>query len=479
MQERAIPRQPGSLNNGAPMVPSSTHDRLGSCDVLVIGGGMAGLCAAIAARRAGALVTLLERAPRDVRGGDARHGRNVRIMHAAPTPFSPGRYDEDEFVTELHRATHGAEDTALARLLVRESATLVAWLAGNGVRFQEVAGGLLPPSRRTVFFLGGGKALVNALYAAARRLGVHIAYETAAEPPHLRPAGIDTVVVRHARGRATLRPRAVVLASGGYQANTARLRQTWNEAAERFAVRGAPWATGEVLLGLLDQGAAPVGEPGACHLVAVDARAPPDGGIVTRARAIPEGIVVDDAARRFHDEGVDTGQTRYSAWGRALAAHPGQAAHLILDAAGLRRAAPPVFPPLLAGSIGALAARIGLDPAGLQMTVAAFNAAIRPDSDRTEGLDPSKSRRAAPLMEPPFAAIPLRPGITFTCHGLRVDERARALLTTGAAVPNLFAAGIVMAQNILGTGYLSGASLTIGGVFGRIAGTEAARHAAG
>jgi tricarballylate dehydrogenase len=162
-----------------------------------------------------------------------------------------------------------------------------------------------------------------------------------------------------------------------------------------------------------------------------------------------------------------------------VACCPGQIAWLVLDApaeAGLR---PSLFPPLRAPTIAGLAAAAGLDPAGLQATVAAFNAAIAAGTAHTGGLVPAKTRRARPIATPPFAAIPIRPGISFTCHGVKVDNAARVVMANGRAIENLFAAGMVMAPNILGTGYLAGAAVTIGAVFGRIAGEEAARHVRG
>jgi tricarballylate dehydrogenase len=138
-----------------------------------------------------------------------------------------------------------------------------------------------------------------------------------------------------------------------------------------------------------------------------------------------------------------------------------------------------------AGSIEALAVQLGLDPAALAGTVGAYNAAVQPgtfhpttlDDCRTEGLTPPKSHWARRIEKPPFVAYPLRPGITFTFLGLRVNARARVLMADGTPSANLFASGEIMAGNILGQGYLAGFGMTIGTVFGRIAGEEAARLA--
>ncbi len=94
-------------------------------------------------------------------------------------------------------------------------------------------------------------------------------------------------------------------------------------------------------------------------------------------------------------------------------------------------------------------------------------------------MTPGKSHWAVPIDSPPYWGYPLRPGITFTYLGLKVDEHARVVMNDGCAAANVFAAGEIMAGNILGRGYVAGAGMAIGTVFGRIAGTEAARHALG
>ena len=279
-----------------------------------------------------------------------------------------------------------------------------------------------------------------------------------------------------------LRAAAAVIASGGFESNLAWLREAWGDAADRFIVRGTPYNTGGPLRLLLDAGAEPVGDPRACHAIAVDARAPRfDGGIVTRLDCLPLGIVVNRTGDRFADEGEDLWPKRYASWGALIAAQPGQDACCLVDAKMIGRFMPSVFPPVVAGSVAEVAVQLGLPPDRLVATVNAFNAAVRPgrfdlealDDCRTEGLSPAKSHWALPLDTPPFHGYPLRPGITFTYLGLKVDDRARVVLR-GSPCRNVFAAGEVMAGNILRRGYLAGIGMTIGTVFGRIAGAQAA-----
>jgi tricarballylate dehydrogenase len=221
--------------------------------------------------------------------------------------------------------------------------------------------------------------------------------------------------------------------------------------------------------------------------VALDARAPRfDGGIVTRLDSVPFGIVVNNLTQRFYDEGEDFWPKRYAIWGGLIARQPEQIAYSIIDSRSMRLFMPSVFPPIKAPSIPALADVLGLDAGGLSRAVDAYNASIRPgtfdpaalDDCHTEGLNPPKSHWAVAIETPPFYAYPLKTGVTFTYRGVAVDQQAHVILQDRGPAPNVFAAGEVMAGNILGRGYLAGFGLTIGTVFGRIAGLEAARAAA-
>jgi tricarballylate dehydrogenase len=455
-------------------------------DVLVVGGGNAALCAAITARHAGASVLLIEHAPRAMRGGNSRHTRNLRAMHEAPTAFLTGAYPEAEYWADLARVTEGQTDEHLARIAIRGSSDAIRWMGSCGVRFQPSLKGTLNLSRTNSFFLGGGKALLNAYYRTAENLGVDILYETEVQALALEGGVVREVVVTRQGSAAVVHAKSVVGSSGGFQANIDWLRRYWGEAADHFLIRGTPFAKGRILKNLLDQGVAPVGDPTQCHAVAIDARGPRfDGGIVTRLDCIPFGIVVDRDGKRFYDEGEDLWPKRYAIWGRLVAQRPGQIAWCLFDAKAERLFMPSVYPAIKAGSIGELATLLGLEPAAIEATVRAFNAAVRPgtfdsqalDGCATEGLDPPKSHWARALDTPPYAAYPLRPGITFTYLGVRVNDEARVILQSGKPVANLFASGEIMAGNVLGMGYLAGLGMTIGTVFGRIAGREAARHA--
>jgi len=455
-------------------------------DVAVVGGGNAALCAAIAARRAGARVVVLERAPRHFRGGNSRHTRNFRCLHTTPGQYLTGTYTEDEFLSDLRSVNGGPIDESLARMAIQQSATCPEWMAREGVRFQAALHGTLQLGRTNLFFLGGGKALMNTYYASAERLGIDTFYDADVVDLRIAKGRFESVDVQIGGRRHTIRAASAVIASGGFEANLEWLREAWGDVADNFIIRGTPYNTGVPLKRMLEAGAQQIGDPRECHAIAVDARAPKfDGGIVTRLDCIPFGIVVNSEGHRFYDEGEEVWPKRYAIWGKLIARQPAQIAYSIVDAKTADTFMPSVFPPIVANSIGELARLLTLEPATLAATVETFNGAVRPgtlnpsalDDCRTEGLSPNKTHWAQRLDTPPYWAYPLRPGITFTYLGLKVDAHTRVLMSDGQPAANVYAAGEVMAGNILLKGYLAGFGMTIGTVFGRIAGEEAARHA--
>ena len=454
-------------------------------DVIVVGGGNAALCTAITAREAGAKVLLLESAPFVFRGGNSRHTRNLRYLHESGSDYLTGPYLEEEFWDDLMRVTGGKTNEKLARFTIRESRDLGAWMARQGCKFQPSMRGTLHLSRTNAFFLGGGKALMNAYYATAERLGVTILYEAEVVDLSIQ-GGIFTSATFEFHGvRHNVEAHAVVVASGGFQANIDWLKEYWGEAADNFIVRGTPYDKGRMLRVLLDKGVKSVGDPRQCHAVAIDARAPKfDGGIVTRLDCVAFGIVVNKLAERFYDEGEDFWPKRYAIWGRLVAQQPDQIAYSIIDAKSIDLFMPSVFPPIEADSISNLAEKLELDPAALKKTVSQFNAAVQPGNFDTEELDncftkdltPPKTHWARPLDTPPYYGYPLRPGITFTYLGVTVNQRAQVIMQNDDPAANIFAAGEIMAGNILGQGYMAGFGMTVGTVFGRIAGKEAVRY---
>jgi tricarballylate dehydrogenase len=410
----------------------------------------------------------------------------MRCAHDTATEILTGPYTEEEFWEDLVRVTGGQTNETLARHMIRQSKDMLSWIAEQGVRFQPSLGGTLSLGRTNSFFLGGGRAMLNALYRTAEALGVSVLYDSEVVDVEIREGMFLSASFTRNGDRVKVRAACLVAAAGGFEANIDWLKEGWGDIAENFLIRGTPNNRGTVLRMLLDNGAEQIGDPTQCHAVAIDARAPKfDGGIITRLDCVVFGIVVNNRAQRFYDEGEDVWPKRYAIWGRLVAAQPGQIAYIIFDASSLRLFMPSLYPPIQAESIEELAAKLGLDRTALKKTVEDFNTSVRPgtfdhtilDDCRTEGLTPPKTHWARRIEKAPFYAYPVRPGITFTYLGVRVNTRAQMIMADGKPAANIFAAGEIMAGNVLGRGYAAGIGMTIGSVFGKIAGEEAAAHA--
>ncbi|MEI2416460.1 FAD-dependent tricarballylate dehydrogenase TcuA [Orrella sp. JC864] len=456
-------------------------------DVLVIGGGNAALCAALMAREAGASVLMLEAAPREWRGGNSQHTRNLRCMHDAPQDVLVDAYPEEEYWQDLLKVTGGLTNEHLARLTIRASSSCRDWMRKHGVNFQPPLSGALHVARTNAFFMGGGKALVNAYYRSAEALGVQVRYQAPVERIELDGTRFVAAWV----GDERIEAHACVLAAGGFESNREWLREAWGQnergewPADNFLIRGTRFNRGVLLKHMIEAGADSIGDPSQSHCVAIDARAPLyDGGICTRIDCVSLGVVVNRQAQRFYDEGEDFWPKRYAIWGRLVAQQPGQIAYSIIDSKAIGRFMPPVFPGTQADTLEELARKLDLDPAAFVRTVQDYNAACRVgtfdhtalDDCHTEGLTPAKTHWARPIDRPPFYGYPVRPGITFTYLGLKVNDQA-AVHFGGVPSDNLYVAGEMMAGNVLGKGYTAGVGMSIGTAFGRIAGTQAARFA--
>jgi tricarballylate dehydrogenase len=439
-----------------------TSDTWRETDVLVIGGGAAALSAAITAREKGAAVTLLECAPRHFRGGNSRHTRNMRLAHETQHPPYTGAYPEEEMWVNYMKATGGTGDLELARMVVHGSASILEWMQAHGVHFQPALAGTLHLGRTNAWFLGGGKAMVNALFRSAERLGVDVRYEAEVVGLDIGEGRFRSAAVRMGGRTVTVPAKAVVVAAGGFQSNLTWLREAWGPAADNFLIRGAPFDTGTLLRLLLEHGAEPVGDPTQAHMVPIDARSPKfDGGIVTRLDCVTLGIVVNKNGERYYDEGEDFWPMRYAIWGRLVAQQPDQISYVLIDSKTLDRF--------------------------MVATVEEFNQAVQPgtfdhtilDDCRTAGLAPPKTHWALRIDEPPFYGYPLRPGLTFTYYGVKIDRNATVIFKAGRPAANIFAAGEIMSGNILPKGYIGGFGLVIGNIFGRTAGSAAAALALG
>jgi tricarballylate dehydrogenase len=489
-------------------------------DVIVVGGGNAALCAALSAREQGARVLLLERAPEDQRGGNSAFtGGGFRMVHhgvetvktvvpdlsdgeIANTDF--GEYSVEAYLDDLGRVTQWYCDPDLAETVVRQSTETVQWLHGRGVRFVPRFGRYaFKHEGKFKFFggtvveaAGGGRGLVQAEYKAAEKNGVEIRYNAQVVVLLRGREGVRGVCVVVNGAEEEIRSKAVVLASGGFEANrewrTRYLGPGWDMAK----VRGTRYNTGDGIRMALDIGAQAYGQWSGCHSVSWERYAPDFGELdrpITASRnGYPFSIMVNAEGKRFVDEGADFRNYTYAKYGRAVLEQPGsyawhvfdsQVEHLLHEEYRSKGATK-----VQANTLEELVARMEDVHAGqFLQTVREFNAAVKrsapfnpniKDGRCTEGLALNKSNWANAIEKPPFSAYAVTCGITFTFGGLKVDTATRVLDIADAPLPGLYAAGELVG-GLFYYNYPGSSGLMAGSVFGRIAGRESARHASG
>ncbi len=468
-------------------------------DIVVIGGGNAALCAAISAKEqdSSLKIALLESSPKKWRGGNSQHTRNLRSMHDAPTDVLTSTYSEDEFFDDVFKVTKGQTNEKYARFVISKTPQIVEWAKKNGVRFQPSMRGTLHLGRTNAFFLGGGKSLVNAYYHTAENLGIKIFYQhEALELKSDSSENISEVLVFDKEQNTQIRfhAKAFVIASGGFESNLEMLENAWGECARNFIIRGTKFNQGKMLNALKNINAKIIGDPTQGHMVAIDARTPKyDGGIASRVDCVSLGIVVNSAGKRFYDEGEDFWPKRYAIWGRLVAQQEGQIAYSITDSKVQSAYMPSLFPPIVADSIAELASKLNndknlamnIDEKELENTIKEYNQKVIEgefnhtvqDNCHTQGLSIEKTHWALKIDTPPYYCYPLRPGVTFTYMGVKVNMDGQVHKDDDSLFGNLFAAGEIMAGNILTQGYVAGLGMSIGSVFGRLCGVGAAKVA--
>lgn len=484
--------------------------------VVVVGAGNAALCAAISAREQGAEVLVLEKAPEVERGGNTYFtGGGFRfpyegideirelipdLSEAELARVDVGAYPAAQFRADLARVTEGLIDDGLATTLVREARPTMRWLAERGVRFtlmtgrqaNEVDGVLVFYGGLTVEAVGAGKGLSDQEFAAAERLGVELRYGAKVVGLLRDGARVRGVRVRLDGAEEEIAADAVVLAAGGFEANTEMRTRYLGQGWDLAKVRGSRFNTGDAIRAALEIGAQSFGHWSGAHAVAWDLNAPPTGNRVVadlyQKHSYPYGIIVNLDGERFVDEGADLRNYTYAKYGREILRQPGRVAFQIFDqqTVGLLRDEYRVRQATMAQAetIGELAEALGVSVTGLERTVAEFNAAcvgggFHPsvlDGLRTEGVEPPKSNWALPLNAPPFLGYAVTCGITFTFGGLRIDPRsAQVLDTEEQPIDGLYAAGELVG-GLFYDNYAGGSGLMAGAVFGRIAGRSAAQR---
>jgi len=486
-------------------------------DVLVVGAGNAGLCAALAARDTGASVAVLECAPRAERGGNSAYTAGAmrvayegvdelkRLMDISDEMLAKsdfGTYPEGDFLDDIARVTEYRCDPDLAATLVEDSLDTLEWMRSKGVRFAptygrqafEVDGRFVFWGGIAVEVTGGGPGLVDYLFTTCERQGVDVRYEHRATGLVTDDSGVTGVRVGCPEGSYTIDCAAVVLAAGGFESNSEWRARYLGPGWDLAKVRGTRHNNGDGIKIALEAGARPYGHWSGCHAVGWDRNAPEFGTLAVgdgfQKHSYPFGIMVNARGERFVDEGADFRNLTYAKYGREVLNQPGQfawqvfdqkAAPLLRDEYRIREATR-----VRANSLEELVKKMdGVDLDGFLRTVEEYNASVMTevpfnpnvkDGRGTNGLKVPKSNWANRMDEPPYEAYGITCGVTFTFGGLRISTEGAVQNRADEAIPGLFACGELVG-GIFYFNYPGGSGLTAGAVFGRRAGTGAGQRA--
>ncbi len=487
-------------------------------DVVVVGGGNAAFCAALAAAESGASVLVLERAPEAESGGNSRFTAgafrcvydgvedlkalmpDLTAEEISNTDF--GTYTQDKFFDDMGRVTEYRTDPELCELLVTRSKDTMRWMRSKGIRFAPIYGrqafkidgrfkfwgGL------TVEAWGGGPGLVDGLTAAAKKTGISVAYEARAASLIADDDGVKGVRVRHHGKTVEVAAKCVVLAAGGFQANAEWRTRYLGPGWELAKVRGTRFNTGDGIRMALDIGAQPTGNWSGSHAVGWDRNAPEFGDLDVgdnfQKHSYPFSIMLNANGERFVDEGADFRNYTYAKYGRVILNQPSQFAwqifdskvlHLLRDEYRIKRVTK-----VKAETLEELVQKLDdVNAEKALATIQAYNAAVKKDvpfdpnikdGRGTVGLAIPKSNWANLLDTPPYEAYAVTCGITFTFGGLKIDGSARVIDTDGQVMPGLYAAGELVG-GLFYFNYPGGTGLMAGSVFGKIAGTSAGQRA--
>ena len=487
--------------------------------MIVVGAGNAALCAALAAKEQGANVLVLERAPRQQRGGNSAYTYGgFRMVHhgledirkfvpdltdeeIATTDFC--EYTAEEFFEDLGRVTEYRIDPDLAEILVNRSTDTVQWLRQKAaIRFIPKYGvQAFKHQGRYKFFPGsairvadGGLGLVNAEFEAAERHGIAIRYNARAVSLLHGQGGVEGVRIRVKRVDEEILARAVVLACGGFEANrewrTRYLGPGWDLAK----VRGTRYNTGDGISMALDIGAQPCGNWSCAHACDWDLNAPEYGDLAIGdgygKHSYPFGVVLNAHGVRFLDEGAEIANKTYAKYGRIILEQPGQLCWQIFDSKVLHLLRETYriknVTKATANTLTELASKLdGVNKEQALKTINEYNAAIKlevpfnpniKDGRSTTGLTIPKSNWANTIDTPPFHAYGVTCGITFTFGGLKITTKAEVVDVEEKPIPGLYAAGELVG-GIFYFNYPGGSGLTNGAVFGRVAGENAGHYA--
>jgi tricarballylate dehydrogenase len=489
-------------------------------DVIVVGGGNAAFCAALSAAESVKKVLILERAHEDEAGGNSRFTAGLfRLAYRgaddlktlipdlseqeiANTDF--GTYTEEQFLDDMARVTEYRCDPDLTEILVKKSFPTAAWMRARGVRFTaawgrqafKIGGKFKFWGGLTVEAVGGGPGLVESLTQIAKKAGIEIWYGARALSLLSDDSGVHGVTVKKDGKTIQVQGKAVVLAAGGFQANTEWRTRYMGPGWELAKVRGTRFNTGDAIRMALDIGAAPHGNWSGCHAVAWDRNAPETGDLAVgdgfQKHSYPWCVYINADGKRFVDEGADFRNYTYAKYGRVILQQPKQFAWQIFDAKMKQQLRDEYkirqVTKVTGNTLEELVAKLDdTDQEAALKELKEYNAAVQTDipfnpnvkdGRCTKNLKINKTNWANTLDTPPFEAYAVTCGITFSFGGLKINTRGQVINSDGELISGLYAAGELVG-GIFWFNYPGGSGLTNGAVFGKIAGASAAAAASG
>lgn len=478
-------------------------------DVVVVGGGNAGMSAALAVAERARRVIVLESAPKELAGGNSYYTAGAtRIVHRGLEDLQDfieederhqisevPPYSAEDYAADLAKVTNGRNDADLTRVLIAESHATVRWLASKGVRYRLMyeRQAYLRADKSYLFWgglhvgnVGGGVGLVEDETRALRNSGGDIRYGMRVDD-----FIVDGSQIVGVKGDGfEVRAASVIVAAGGFESNKELRKKYLGPGWENARVRGTPFNDGRLLEAAIALGAARGGDWSTCHSVAWDALAEENESNreltnrLTR-QSYPLGVVVNRDGKRFVDEGADFRNYTYAKYGREILKQPGAMAFQLFDSTvrpmlRTEEYDMPGVSVFVAENLIDLANQAGIAPEALTKTVNEFNQSINRDAPfdptvkdgRRADVQPPKSNWSSPLETPPYFAYPVTCGITFTFGGLRGDIDGRVLNEDGEPIPGLFAVGEALG-GLFSENYPGGTGLAAGMVFGKRAGAVA------
>jgi tricarballylate dehydrogenase len=484
-----------------------------SCDIVVVGGGNAGMVAAIEAKNAGADVLLIEKAPKKARGGNSRlSGGLFRIASEGTKDYEPllkgtslpkeeieiEPYSRDDFYNKVIRLSEGMADRGFTEIFVNRSLETVRWMKEQGVQWDlnpshkaKVGNRLLWSAGQVALIaLGSGEGLVEMLYGIVEKRSIGVLYETVGWSLVMDASGkVCGVIARGLDGFIQIDAKSVILACGGFQANPAWRRRYLGENWDLVKLRGTRYDTGDGIEMALHVGAQLVGHWGGCHASIVSEDSPmieaASGG--SERYSYPFCIMVNRDGERFVDEGEDLQVFTYAKFGKEILKQPGAVGFQIFDAKviPLLRIAYQDAEMVESNSLEELAEELDINVDRFLLTVKTYNGAIvndekpfvpyRLDGRRTKGLNPDKTNWAQKMDTPPYRGYAVVCGLTMTYGGVKTNEKAQVIDSWDRPIKGLYAVGEITG-GFFYHNYPSGTGLMRGAVMGRIAGAEAAAN---